>query len=388
MRKILFFFLTFITCICFSQSIYNSQQIGQTGRNQNVSRGFWVKSDTALFTSLVWVPLGAAAGNVLTSDAAGFATWQPTTNTAWGLTGNSGTTPSTNFIGTADATDFVLKTNGIGRGRFGSDGTLNIQSQLSSNLSALIRYTNNYFGFGIPALLLGDSTSDGFNGVTVIDGTLLGIGKNTGSVGFTSPDQSKYSRIVWTNKGDTSVISLQATRGDTNVVLNNDAKYLLNYEITIAGHELRFVLPSDTAPVGYHLAVTTNFGDGGIQMGFVRSDSLNSFQLVDGAQGAGKVLTSDADGNATWGNQILTDTATLDFGVITAHDQEILTVTITGAVLSDVVTLGIPQSTMSTEKLSFNAWVSSADTVSIKCYNFDGANIDPASGLFKIKVFK
>ncbi len=37
------------------------------------------------------------------------------TNSFWGLTGNSGTTASTNFIGTTDAVDFIAKTNNIDR---------------------------------------------------------------------------------------------------------------------------------------------------------------------------------------------------------------------------------------------------------------------------------
>ncbi|GHM99733.1 hypothetical protein WSM22_12230 [Cytophagales bacterium WSM2-2] len=50
------------------------------------------------------------AGQILTSQGAGTApTW--TSGSGWGLTGNTGTLPSTNFIGTTDAQDLVFKTN-------------------------------------------------------------------------------------------------------------------------------------------------------------------------------------------------------------------------------------------------------------------------------------
>ena len=52
------------------------------------------------------------AGKVWTSDADGFCDWQSVTNTAWGLTGNSGTDPNTNFIGTTDYQDLHIKRNG------------------------------------------------------------------------------------------------------------------------------------------------------------------------------------------------------------------------------------------------------------------------------------
>ena len=39
------------------------------------------------------------------------------TGNYWSLTGNSGTSPSSNFIGTTDAKDFVARTNNIERMR-------------------------------------------------------------------------------------------------------------------------------------------------------------------------------------------------------------------------------------------------------------------------------
>ncbi|SDQ11479.1 hypothetical protein SAMN05421664_0560 [Chryseobacterium soldanellicola] len=43
---------------------------------------------------------------------------------SWNLTGNAGTTPSTNFLGTTDASDFVLKTNGAERMRVNAAGNV------------------------------------------------------------------------------------------------------------------------------------------------------------------------------------------------------------------------------------------------------------------------
>lgn len=113
----------------------------------------------------------------------------------------------------------------------------------------------------------------------------------------------------------------------------------------------------------------------------------NSITISDGTQGAGKVLTSDASGNATWSNQILTGSATLDFGTIAPNGHETLTITVTGAALGDVVSLGIPNSSTN-DHGAFMAWVSATDTVSVKCYNFDGVSFDPASGTFTAKIFK
>jgi hypothetical protein len=45
---------------------------------------------------------------------------------AWSLIGNAGTNPTTNFIGTTDAKDFVLKTNNIERMRVTSTGNIGV----------------------------------------------------------------------------------------------------------------------------------------------------------------------------------------------------------------------------------------------------------------------
>ena len=54
-----------------------------------------------------------AAGYILTSDANGVATWLPAvaSSNGWLVTGNAGTSSSTNFLGTLDAQDLVVKTN-------------------------------------------------------------------------------------------------------------------------------------------------------------------------------------------------------------------------------------------------------------------------------------
>jgi hypothetical protein len=64
------------------------------------------------------MPNGVAgsAGEVLTSQGPGVApVWSPAGGSGWGLTGNAGTIPATNFIGTTDAQNLIFKTDGIER---------------------------------------------------------------------------------------------------------------------------------------------------------------------------------------------------------------------------------------------------------------------------------
>lgn len=59
-------------------------------------------------------------------------------NTAWKLTGNSGTTPGTNFIGTIDSVDWIIKTNSRERLRVTADGKVIIKS--NNNASKQLQF--------------------------------------------------------------------------------------------------------------------------------------------------------------------------------------------------------------------------------------------------------
>ncbi len=50
---------------------------------------------------------------------------------SWSLTGNAGTTPGTNYVGTTDAQDLVLKTNGTERMRILSTGLVSVEAPAS-----------------------------------------------------------------------------------------------------------------------------------------------------------------------------------------------------------------------------------------------------------------
>ena len=65
-----------------------------------------------------------AAGTVLTNDGSGILAWGPPT-LGWSLTGNAGTNPATNFIGTSDTEDLIFKVDGVTSGviDFGGQNT-------------------------------------------------------------------------------------------------------------------------------------------------------------------------------------------------------------------------------------------------------------------------
>ncbi|GIV51743.1 MAG: hypothetical protein KatS3mg038_2264 [Candidatus Kapaibacterium sp.] len=75
-------------------------------------------------------PVTTVAAGLLQTDASGNLSWVSPSSlgvgNAWSLTGNSGTNPATNFLGTTDAQPLVVRTNNQERLRITSAGALGI----------------------------------------------------------------------------------------------------------------------------------------------------------------------------------------------------------------------------------------------------------------------
>jgi len=70
------------------------------------------------------LPVNPGAGYVLTSDATGDGSWQPFASAAaWGLAGNAGTTPGTDFVGTTDDVALEFHVNAARALRLEPDAT-------------------------------------------------------------------------------------------------------------------------------------------------------------------------------------------------------------------------------------------------------------------------
>ena len=85
--------------------------------------------------------------------------------------------------------------------------------------------------------------------------------------------------------------------------------------------------------------------------------------------------------------KVLTATAALDFPNTLAQTASDLTITVTGAVDGDAVILGVPNGSVMADS-SYSAWVSAADTVTVRFLNSGLVARDPASGTFRVAVVR
>lgn len=103
---------------------------------------------------------------------------------------------------------------------------------------------------------------------------------------------------------------------------------------------------------------------------------------------AGVVVGVESDGIwvAETGKARLTATAALNFASINAAASADLTITVAGAAVNDSVALGLPAAP--TAGIVFNAFVSAANTVTVRATNITAGAVDPASATYRVTVIK
>jgi len=135
----------------------------------------------------------SASGQVLTNDGTGVLSWAPagTTSGSWLVAGNSGTNASTNFLGTQDNVDLVLRTFNIEKMRVKAAGNVGIGTAAPGARLHVIQTANNGFE-GVARFSITGVSSD----------QRLTINNTSGNSSFYEPgvsgrtDQAAYSALT------------------------------------------------------------------------------------------------------------------------------------------------------------------------------------------------
>ena len=82
--------------------------------------------------------------------------------------------------------------------------------------------------------------------------------------------------------------------------------------------------------------------------------------------------------------KVIGASAALNFASIAAAESEDLKITVTGAAINNVVSMGLPAAP--TAGLVFQAFVSAANTVIVRATNITAAAVDAASATYSVVV--
>lgn len=208
-------------------------------------------------------------GKVMVSDANGVGSWQTIAGAtpAWNLTGNSGTAAGTNFIGTTDAIDWVIKTNNTERARVFSAGQLGVG--VTTAPTATLDVTGNNSGAVALNLRSGNVT----------------LGDTSKQIVFSYNSTSTYRHSIRTRHSSSG--SLDGL-GFGNAI---------DFYIWKIGQ-------SSSAYGSTRVMTLESNGAGRVGIGTSLPDTtlhvIGAIKMVDGNQGTGKLMVSDANGVAGW----------------------------------------------------------------------------------------
>lgn len=220
-----------------------------------------------------------AVGKVLVSDINGTASWQtpnPSDFNAWGLTGNSGTNASTNFIGTTDNVPLQFRQNNTRVGFFdvsnvmlGNNAGI-ANTGASSNNTFVGRLSGSQNTTGITNTFIGSMA--GLNNVTGSRNTFVGSSASELTVSGTDNASFGYSAGSSNTGSQNTFIGAQAghfSSGNGNVYVGRNAGPNLQGSNNIA-IGLNAAAISSSATGDNNIYIGPNTGD----QSFVSSNSV------------------------------------------------------------------------------------------------------------------
>jgi hypothetical protein len=266
-----------------------------------------------------------------------------------------------------DSTRLLVKASS----RVGAIAALDVTNASGTSMLYVQNDGNVGIGTTSPTALLQVGTGSAIPGST---GLFVNGGRSI-RIGATDGDGNYGGYITGTWPNSTSTLTLGTRSAGTDkalMTLQNNG----NVGIGTTAPTARLNLPAGTATANTApLKFTAGTNLTTAEAGALEWNGTNLF------------LTNSGNTRQTI-NQGLTATATLDFPGTSNDIHRDLAITVTGASPGDVVSLGIPNESVPTLACNFIAWVSAANTVTVRFSNHSGGTVDPGIGTFKVFVTK
>lgn len=257
----------------------------------------------------------------------------------WQLTGNSGTNEGVNFIGTTDDSGFVFRTDNSEAMRVTQNATIGIGTTITAGATLQIGSANagdaSIFGqdfeTGIPPLIdpmiIVSEPPENSIAVTAVPWFIQMADVSEGSQAVqsgagdneNSTDNSRSALEITLNVGPTPVslsfdFKTNITSAPGNSLIFNSFSFIIDGTLNVLPNNTGGVYQTAifTIPAGTHtLQWSHQMVFGGFENGLALLDNIRIgavpspiLRIEDGNQADGRILISDAQGNATWADPL------------------------------------------------------------------------------------
>jgi hypothetical protein len=280
MKKLLFLFLLLVSCETFAQvkvsalpslrSQADADLLYVVHRSSGIDSSFKQRRDSIRADFVRYF-----ISHGINPDSAYYTQWETdsaisASSTGWNLQGNSSTNPATDFIGTADNKSLVFRTNNSERIRITSGGAVGINANPASTFDV---DGDVYFHQGA-------NTASAFN----FDSARFSSVQN-----HPFGTQPNITTMILQGIG-VSAFQPDTTENISIVVSDDLSGASTNKRLTIDRNGFKFLTENFVSSVLNDTA------------GQFYIDSTGHVTIIDGTQGANKILISDATGLSSWGN--------------------------------------------------------------------------------------
>jgi hypothetical protein len=210
-------------------------------------------------------------------------------------------------------------------------------------------------------------------------GNITGVGSNlTASAGLTILTTGNNNLVL---DAGTGLVSCNSGISGTTLSLSGSGSLSGTLSVTgnVAVNSTKFTVASSTGNtlIGGTLGVT---GDMAI--------STNKFNVAAATGNTSLAGTLTVGTAGTPMVTVFSSTSTLDFPNTVPNTSSDLTMSVIGASVGDVVSLGIPPSSVLANSM-FTAWVSATNVVTVRFVNVSATvPANPVAGLFRVMVTK
>jgi len=374
MKQLLSLFLFLLPCLAWAQYPSNGNQkitLGeQTTADGLIYRG--VLGDTALITP----SSDTSAYIILDTANHRFYNYNRATN-VWSVAGG-GTSVTTFSGGTTGLTPSTATSGAVTLG-----GTLAVANGGTGSA------TKNFVDLTTTQTVAGAKTFSSAITTTAINTEVFNANAST----------TTYKRLVIANTGGNLTIGVQNNTGDVSFNTQPYASILFSRsktDLLFGTNDLiRMTIKDTTGNVGLGVLSPTarlHLTGGTINPNTAPIKFSSSSLLTNPEAFALETdndflfYTNNSSQRFTINHGIRQD-ATINFPSTSASSSSDQNITVTNAVIGDVVSLGIPNSTV-LSNVFYMAWVSAANTVTVRLINFSNVSVNPDPATFKVFVTK